>query len=190
MKEKIYTPFFAFMLLLNIVYYLINNLTYVYPPRLFVYIFHAIFNFSILTYYYYHYKFWTVLKDDQTSPKKMTLLLFVPGFNIYWIFKSFCGLAEKYSEKDPEFPANTKTLAKHYCMFWILWVVPDLLIAYPYKWLGLNNVITWESPIFGWLGVLMIRNVFNMAVMVLWVIMTIRFRKSYIRLAGKSIEKS
>jgi hypothetical protein len=55
--------------------------------------------FSAVISLFFIYKMWTALQDGRagTSPLTAALLLLVPGFNIYWLFKVYYGFAQEYN---------------------------------------------------------------------------------------------
>ncbi len=55
--------------------------------------------FSAVISLFFIYKMWTALQDGRagTSPLTAALLLLVPGFNLYWVFKVYYGFAQEYN---------------------------------------------------------------------------------------------
>jgi len=55
--------------------------------------------FSAVIFLFFIYKMWTALQDGRagTSPLMAALLLLVPGFNLYWLFKVYYGFAKEYN---------------------------------------------------------------------------------------------
>lgn len=49
---------------------------------------------GIVTWSIYHYRLWQLLPDQvaETTPGKAVGLMFVPGFNLYWVFRSHQGV--------------------------------------------------------------------------------------------------
>ncbi|MBN1881176.1 MAG: hypothetical protein JW885_03300 [Deltaproteobacteria bacterium] len=48
----------------------------------------------------FHYRMWAAIYDEQidTPPKLAVLLLFIPLYNLYWIFKFYPGFVQYYNE--------------------------------------------------------------------------------------------
>jgi ribosomal protein L40E len=70
------------------------------------------------------YKAWSALRDcpDAISPGRAVGFLFIPFFNIYWIFRAVWGWAKEFNSCKADRTAATKAPEGTFLAFCILWV--------------------------------------------------------------------
>ncbi len=78
------------------------------------------------------YKLWMVIQSGnaRTSPEAAIALLFIPFFNLYWVFVAYWGLAKDYNsfarEKNLPLPVLSESLALAVCILILLSLIPVL----------------------------------------------------------------
>jgi hypothetical protein len=88
------------------------------------------------------YKMWTVIEDGspRTTPGKSVGLLFVPFFNLYWMFQAYWGWTKDYNRyvaaQRLAVPRASEALALAFCILAVASVIPWIGIVF-----GLINLV-------------------------------------------------
>lgn len=98
---------------------------------LIVYILGAVLFIWGITYYYrLLYRAWQTIQDKnaRTTPQKAVGYLFIPFYNLYWIFVAYLGFAKDYNSflrrMDIKMPALNENFFLAYCILQVLYIVP------------------------------------------------------------------
>ncbi|MGD2125640.1 MAG: hypothetical protein PVG99_06135 [Desulfobacteraceae bacterium] len=81
------------------------------------------------------YKMWAAIQDGhtRTSPGKAVGFLFIPYFNLYWVFRAFWGFAKDYnafvSRYSIDVPKSPTGLFLAYCILTILLILVPVSVA-------------------------------------------------------------
>lgn len=97
------------------------------------------------------YKSWAVIQDGQarTSPGLAALLLFVPFFNLYWVFQAWYGFAVDYNRyldrHSSRLPRLSERMYLAYAVATILGNVPFVNFVFGPIWLILLGYVVLEN---------------------------------------------
>ncbi len=86
------------------------------------------------------YRFWNQIQDghQRTSPGKAIGFLFIPFFNLYWVFVAVQGLSMDLNAYLRRYgvnvPAVSETLALTYCILFI--VIHIMLVIWPFAYIA------------------------------------------------------
>jgi hypothetical protein len=90
--------------------------------------------FSAVVFLLFIYKMWTALQDGRagTSPLMAALLLLIPGFNLYWIFRVYYGFAKEYNVLASRHQLNVPRLPAGLYLTLSIVAVIDVAALLPY----------------------------------------------------------
>ena len=101
------------------------------------------------------YKAWASIEDGKprTTPIVAVLLLFVPIFNIYWMFQAYWGWTQDFNEYAKKHNLSVRRapegLALTYCIFLLLGSIPILglpfalvnqVLLLAFVWMSINSI--------------------------------------------------